>query len=388
MAMVLLKLLAFMAMTMVERAGLLLIWNPKLFKIILTTLIMVSLPGGGESQVCPKYFPRDALDDPLSLPGALQFKPSTSQHWKTHWQMLSAEGTPEGCLLIQSNTTETTVRSSATSCWNLTQDSSSWDNTVSWPPFVRGEGNWENFYTLFLSPTQHGLTLQLNQQHDTELQQNTNTNVTTMEKVNATDRGPIVQLLSNLENTDGCTLMSGCENGWSYLSVSPSDDIFLLTNPTQDEIEVKVSLSDCFPEYKIGVYKSPALMFEVGEYKRSLSSSSLSSSSDSEMLVLSRKLELSYSHWDRYQTLTAKIDSQIILSETVDHRGLDCSGDWYLVGVRGARVTPNCHPISASTSSMKQRLEVEAQYSHSHSTKLVNIPAVVMNSIIVLYVIW
>lgn len=340
-----------------------------------TVLENVSSDNGDNYVLCRAYYPRDLLPEPVHLPGSIQLKPSSAVQWNTYWNLLNASDQPVGCLMIEGNETRTVLRSSASpTC------AQEWKNVVFWPAFRRSGGHWENRYTMFLFAMSDVLTVQLNQKHS--LTHITNELVSSLERVNATNGGPIIQFSSHLPRILGnCSFVPICSNGWSLLSVAPMDTVQLLLQDTsQDFVQIKVLLSKCFPEYKIGLYISPQNKNEslnnnhgsnsdANALNHNNSKHGLSTSHENEDVDVGatlRNLQAQYSRKEYYHTLQVAIDSQIILSETVPHRRLNCANDWFLITVKGARITSNC-PHSATWRPKKSIFKKPITPNCSHS---------------------
>lgn len=343
--------------------GMMLLWKSRQMRILLTTLMVLWLSCESEGKKCTPKLTQRELYYPMTLPAAIQFFPFTPFEWKNLWEVVVDDvGITIICLLIESNTTATIVRSAATSCNCVTQYS--WGNPVVWPQFVRHERYWQNHYTVFISATEDAITFQLNQKQETGLTQITKTtNVTSMKRVNTTYNAPGVQVISKLESLMRCAIMKGCTTEWIYLSISPSDTIFLLPDSTLDLIEVKVSMSKCFPEYLIGKKVNSTTLFGTG------------------LKELPLKLELSYTFGYLAHTLDARIGSQYLISMTLYHHGNDCTNGRYLLGVKGATVIPNCN------SSWRAYIRKPVTSGETYSLKQVSLPALLFCQIFIFFVL-
>ncbi|KAK8739967.1 hypothetical protein OTU49_003293, partial [Cherax quadricarinatus] len=158
-----------------------------------------------------------------------------------------------------------------------------------------------------------------------------------------------------------CLGTKECYRGWTYLSLQPSDTIVLAHTHGEDTVEVKVTLSACFPDYLVGVHISKSTIHTIST------------------------LEVRYKREGRYHTLSATLSgfhaigntlgrsrnngtfggsdnfitggTDTLFSSTVEHGGLDCAGQWFLLGVKGAEVFPNCcsrshhHPVTLISAS-------------------------------------
>ncbi|XP_045607653.1 uncharacterized protein [Procambarus clarkii] len=312
-------------------------------------VVWADAAGGVGSSTCNALFPRDQQSQPVYLPAIMQFEQGAFRSWESQWEVVTAEGEePLACLEVAGATLLTSVRLAASGCDVV----SGWEQTAEYPPFVPGEGQWQNVFSLFVTSSDGSFSVDLNRRPDYAVIQRLVTPTESndlpqdqvpptavgIRRVNMTHGGPKVKFPAVWRHGK-CLGVADCYNGWAYLSLQPTDTASLAHMPGEDIIEVKISLSNCFPDYLIGVHRIPAATNST-----------------------SWSLAVRYRREGRYHSLTATLDGATTLfSTTVEHHGRDCSGSWFLLGVRGAKIFPNCysdsvvHPVmlfSRSSASM------------------------------------
>ena len=266
---------------------------------------------------CYTLFSTENQQTPEPLPNLIQVEPNNiDSSWYSYWEFLTQNNTPVACLLIKGLENSTLTYSAFKSCNNVTD----WENYHTWPKFKIGGSIWHNRYTIFITTNNNSFNVSLNQRETSKLIQYTKEKVIFLNKINMTLGGPQVGF-HNLEmiNNDTCLALKECSsfNGWSFLSLSPIEDIVQLSSH-EEQILVRVTYSFCFPSYNWGLYF-------VGNSSR-------------------QKLDLrvTYSKVAKYHMLVTTINSHIIQSVTKFHNGLDCSREWYYVAVKGANIIVNC----------------------------------------------
>ena len=304
--------------------------NALLLEMMILNMWVNVADGGKESINCNVLFPRDRQNKPVHFPVILQFQQANFRSWDSRWEVVLAEyEEPLACMEVTGTPLLTSVRSAAFGCGAVR----SWEQTAVYPPFVPGNGLWGNVFSLFITSTNRSLSVDLNQRRDYAVIQRLTIPTATehnnlqdlgIRKINMTHGGPKVTFPAVWLH-GRCLGVADCYNGWVYLSLEPTDTAFLVYTPGRDLIEVRMSLSDCFPEYLIGVYRIP----------------------DSNPSAWS--LVVRYWREGHYHSLKAMLDgTQTLFSATVEHRGRDCTGQWFLLGVKGAKIFPNCHTDNSS----------------------------------------
>ncbi|XP_042209569.1 uncharacterized protein LOC121857552 [Homarus americanus] len=294
------------------------------YQLIRIILIIGHLKGYlGES--CLPLFPTDHHEVPEGLPTILQFEPSRTSLWKSYFEIVNENDLTLACLEITGCENNTILNSSSEPCENNT----AWENTVYWPPFLRDNNNWFNFYSMFISAQDNVISLDINQRPDYDMFQEVRSPARGIRRVNMTHSGPKITF-TEVRSQGQCLVMTHCKGSdWVFLSVGPLDEVDLVPI-TNNPIKIKVALSNCFPDYHIGLYNS------------TISQNNLK-------FPPNIQLRLKYTRMTRYHTLSASVGEHLTLfSSTVEHHGRDCSSNWFLLGVKDAEVITNCYGISNS----------------------------------------
>ncbi|KAF7683166.1 hypothetical protein TCON_1623 [Astathelohania contejeani] len=293
------------------------------YKILMTTIIItlfssLSLVDSENYSQCQVFFSGNNVKHDkktvVKLPLILQIEFDKKQiYWYSYWEFIETESNHSKCLLIEGSNTN-----------NILVKFCNSNNTIaSFSSFIPGESMWPNVFSLYITVNYNGnLNIYFNQR---SMKQYKHNYLHTLRFINTSSGGPKINTIPTYVGGEfnQCIIMKNCVKfkNWSYFSCHPNNDsIYIIDNFNKDMALIRVTLSNCFPTYNIGILPS-------GNYR----------------------LKIKYDLYDIYHTLSVSIiDSNninfVIIKNTVEKNNLNCLNDLFLVGVQRNYVSLNCNP--------------------------------------------